>query len=129
MLFRSTAPVLQAAPAAPAAPVSAPPAPPVDTSAATIGEYRVELIGAARRFKDYPDVARENNWTGNVVVAVAIGAGGEAEVSVKAGSGHAVLDRQALDMFRQAARAVPVPAALRGRQFSVEVRAIYGLQD
>ena len=125
----------EAAPAVPAAvapPVAAPaaqPAPVVDTSAATIGQYRLQLIGAARRHKRYPAVARENGWTGNVLVTVAIGANGGAEVGVKAGSGHEVLDQQALDMFRQAARAVAVPQALRGKTFSVEVRAIYGLED
>jgi hypothetical protein len=40
-----------------------------------------------------------------------------------------VLDRQALDMFRQAARAVPVPPALRGKEFSLELRAVFGLED
>jgi hypothetical protein len=40
-----------------------------------------------------------------------------------------VLDEQALEMFRQAAKAVPLPPALRGKEFSLEVRAIYGLED
>ena len=128
----------QAAPAAapaaaavppPVAPPAAQPAPIVDMSAATIGQYRLELIGVARRHKRYPAIARENSWTGNVVVTVAVGADGGAQVGVKSGSGHEVLDQQALDMFRQAARAVAVPPVLRGKAFSVEVRAIYGLED
>lgn len=101
--------------------------PPAD--AATVGQYRLQLIGAAKRFKRYPDAARENNWSGNVVVGVAVGADGRPEASVRKSSGRPVLDQQALEMFQQAARAVPVPPALRGREFNLEVLAIYGLED
>lgn len=134
------APVPEPAPAAEAVaesiPVQAPAsaAPPAATAsapsdAATLGQYRVQLIGAARRFKRYPEAARENNWAGNVVVGVAVGADGIARTSVRKSSGRPVLDQQALEMFQQAARAVPVPPALRGKEFSLEVRAIYGLED
>jgi protein TonB len=125
-------------PAAPA--VEASPAPqPVAAAAATaapgvadprpLGEYRRELLDVAGRFKRYPPLARENNWVGSVLVGVAIGADSSAQVSVKKGSGHLVLDQQALDMFGQAARVVVVPAALRGKPFALDVRAIYGLED
>ena len=40
-----------------------------------------------------------------------------------------MLDQQALEMFTQAAKVVPIPPALRGKEFGVEVRAIYGLED
>ena len=92
-------------------------------------QYRVQLIDEARRHKRYPPIARENNWQGNVLVGVAIAADGRASVTLKGSSGHQILDRQALDMFRQAARAVPVPPALRGREFALEVRAVYGLEE
>jgi protein TonB len=118
------------------APVPAPvavavkvPSVPAAPDTASVSQYRVQLLGVAGRFKRYPDVAREKNWTGNVVVRVAVGVAGEPEVGVRRSSGHAVLDEQALDMFRQAARAVPVPLALRGSAFALEVRAIYGLED
>ena len=97
--------------------------------ARSLGEYRMELIGAAKRYKRYPEIARENNWAGSVVVSVSLHADGRTEVSAKSGSGHEVLDRQALEMFRQAASVVPIPAALRGKELSLEVRAIYGLED
>jgi hypothetical protein len=32
-------------------------------------------------------------------------------------------------MFAAAARTVPVPPPLRGKEFALEVRAIYGLED
>jgi protein TonB len=131
------------APAAAPAPVPAPP--PIEAAgpqvaspgqqAAPIPEslsrdqYRVQLIDEARRHKRYPPLARENNWQGDVRVAVAVAADGRPTVTLKGSSGYEVLDRQALEMFRQAARAVPVPPGLRGREFALEVRAVYGLEE
>jgi protein TonB len=92
-------------------------------------QYRLQLIDEARRHKRYPPLARENNWQGDVRVAVVVGANGRASVTLKGSSGYEVLDRQALEMFRQAARAVPVPPALRGKDFALDVRAVYGLED
>ena len=111
----------------PAAPVGAAPAPAPESRSRD--EYRLQLIDEARRHKRYPPIARENNWQGDVRVGVAIAANGRASVTLKGSSGHEVLDRQALDMFRHAARAVPVPPALRGKEFALEVRAVYGLED
>jgi len=126
------APAPAAAPGAAVAAVPAPSQPPqpaVDV-ATTIAQYRMQVLSAARRLKArYPDLARENNWSGTVVVALAVGADGAPEVRLKSGTGHAPLDEQASQMFRQAARAVPVPPALQGRAFSVELKAVYGLVD
>ena len=91
--------------------------------------YRLQLIDEARRHKRYPPLARENNWQGDVRVGVAVAASGRPTVTLKGSSGYEVLDRQALEMFANAARAVPVPPQLRGREFSLEVRAVYGLED
>jgi protein TonB len=92
-------------------------------------QYRLQLVDEARRHKRYPPLARENNWQGDVLVAVAVGANGRPTVTLKGSSGYEVLDRQALEMFRQAARAVAVPPALRGKEFVLDVRAVYGLED
>jgi TonB family protein len=116
----------QPAPSSPA-PATAPGAEPPET--VSRDQYRLQLIGEARRHKRYPPLARENNWQGDVLVAVSVGANGRASVNVKASSGYEVLDRQALEMFGQAARSVPVPPALRGRPFALDVRAVYGLED
>jgi len=89
----------------------------------------MQLIDEARRHKRYPPLARENNWQGDVRVGVAIAANGRPSVTLKGSSGYDVLDRQALEMFTQAARAVPIPPALRGKEFVLEVRAVYGLED
>lgn len=126
------------APAAPsegavarAEPVPAPAAPSADTfDAGSLAQYRLQLISAARKYKRYPRAAMDNNWEGDVVVRMVIGANGMiSALSVKSSSGHEVLDRQALEMFRQATRAVTVPPALRGKEFAIELRAIYSLKD
>jgi protein TonB len=134
------------APAQPAPPVAAPPAlpqapeappqaqSPADTraaEAATAAQYRLQLIQYAQRNKPpYPAAARENNWTGDVVLEIAIRADGRAELSLRRGSGHAVLDKLALDTYQQALRAVPVPASLQGRQVRLDpLRVIYNLTE
>jgi len=117
-------------PAPAAAPQAAPPAPAPEVSeSVSRDQYRVQLIDEARRYKRYPALARENNWQGDVKVAVAIAPNGRPTVTLRGSSGYDVLDRQALDMFSRAARAVPVPPSLRGKEFSLEVRAVYGLED
>jgi protein TonB len=123
---------------APVAPPAAEPSGPVAAARPTVqlpdtgslAQFRQQLIGVAVRYKRYPRMALDNGWEGDVVVRIEIGAGGAvASVSVKSSSGHEVLDAQALDMFRKAVPQVPVPPALRGRDFSVDVRAIYSLKD
>jgi protein TonB len=113
------------------APPSSPP-PTVQTSAdeSTLAQYRLQLISAARKYKRYPRVAMDNNWEGDVVVRMAVGANGALSgLSIRSSSGYAVLDQQALEMFRKAATTVQVPPGLRGREFSFEVRAIYNLTE
>jgi protein TonB len=134
-------PAAEPAPPAPAPGpvVSAPPAQPGQPGAAaaarearTIGEYRLQLIDAAKRIKDrtrYPPLARENNWTGNTGVSVAVPPQGVPGISVRGTSGHRVLDQHALSIFEQAAREVPVPQELRGKAFVVEVRMDFTLTD
>ena len=121
-------PVAAVEPRAPA-PAPAPAAPQPAPESLSRDQYRVQLIDEARRHKRYPPLARENNWQGDVRVGVTIGANGRPTVTLKGSSGFDVLDRQALEMFTQAARSVPLPPALRGKEFSLEVRAIYGLED
>ena len=135
-------PVSEAAPPAPAEP----PAPPAIAAAAptpgpatatvetvdlgSLAQYRLQLLSMARKYKRYPRVAMDNNWEGDVVVRMVIGANGMISmVSVKSSSGHEVLDQQALEMFQKAKPLVQIPAALRGKEFTLELRAIYNLRD
>ena len=115
--------------ASPSEAPSAAPAPAQPAEALSRDQYRIQLIDEARRHKRYPPLARENNWQGDVRVGVTIAANGRPTVTLRGSSGYDVLDRQALEMFTQAARAVPIPPALRGKEFALEVRAVYGLED
>ncbi len=112
-------------------PTPAPGAPSAETfDAGSLAQYRLQLISAARKYKRYPRAAMDNNWEGDVVVRMVIGANGMiTALSVKSSSGHEVLDRQALEMFKRAKPLVQIPPALRGREFTIELRAIYSLKD
>lgn len=132
------APAVEAPPSPPAvaAPSASPaPQPPaVETraaEAATAAQYRLQLIAYAQRNKPpYPRIARENNWTGEVTLEITVRADGNAELGLRRGSGHEVLDRLALDTYQQALRAVPVPPSLQGRQVKLQpLRLIYNLTD
>jgi protein TonB len=125
-------PQAEPAPAPAPAPVivapAPPPAPTIDPGA--LERYRQGVIGQAARYKRYPRAAIDNNWEGEVVVRMTIGADGRiAALRVARSSGHEVLDRQALEMFRDAKPFVQVPGELRGREFELELRAVYNLRD
>ncbi|MGH8698793.1 MAG: energy transducer TonB, partial [Burkholderiales bacterium] len=96
----------------------------------SLAQYRLALIGAASRHKPYPPRAIDRGWQGRVVLRLVIGADGAlAHVLVKRSSGHDVLDRQALEMFREAHSVTPIPPALRNREFPLEVAVAYELKD
>lgn len=139
-----TQPAAPAAPPAPAAPAPAPssaaPAPQASVEApagptpspdqGTLEAYRIDLMRMARNYKRYPRVAIDNNWEGRAVVRLVIGANGMTKaLTIVTGSGHEVLDKQALDMIQKAKPRVQVPAALRGREFTIEIPVIYDLKD
>lgn len=140
-----TAVVAPEAPAAPPAPLAAlrtepaaaagepssvPRAAPEAIEPGSLGQYRLALLGAARRHKLYPDVARERGWEGRVAIELVIGADGTlAGAQVKQSSGHTVLDREALEMLKRAASLTPVPPALRGREFRVDVPVLFELRN
>ncbi len=98
--------------------------------AGTLARYRLQLISAAKRYKRYPRVAMDNNWEGKVELRMVIGANGMiASLSVKNGTGHDALDQQALDMIKKAKPLTPIPAALRGKEFSVDIPVIFSLKE
>lgn len=131
-----------AAPAAPALARAAPQAPagapPTEAGAksgneadtGTLEQYRLALIVATRRYKRYPAIAMEKGWQGRVEVQMVIGANGMiANASIKSGSGHEILDNQALDMLKKGKTTVPIPAGLRGREFSIVIPVIFNLDN
>lgn len=131
-----------APPGTPAPPLSAPgpvagisalpspPSPAAPDEAGTIDQYRLAIYSAARRYKKYPRVALDNNWEGKAVVRLVIGANGSiAHISIKTSTGHEVLDQAALETLTRAKPLVPIPAALRGTEFGIDVNFIYSLKD
>lgn len=96
----------------------------------TLEQYRLALIMATRRYKRYPAIALEKGWQGRVEVHMVIGANGMvASASIKTGSGHEILDNQALDMLKKGKTTVPIPASLRGREFSIDVPVVFNLDN
>jgi protein TonB len=98
--------------------------------AGTLAQYRLALMSAARSYKAYPRFAIENSWQGKVEVRMAIGVDGSiVGLSVLSSTGHALLDRQALDMIERAKAAAQVPPALRGRQFAVDIPVEFAFRE
>ena len=117
-----------ARPAAPATP--APEAGEGAPDPGSLAQYRLALIGVAKRHKLYPSHAIDRGWQGRVDVRLVIGANGEpAGTLVKRSSGHDLLYRQALEMIRKAAALTPVPPALRNREFAVDVPILFELKS
>ena len=124
------APAPQSAPSAPAAPQAAAPVarPGADLDADSLGRFRLQVIEAAGRFKRYPRAAMDNNWEGRADVRVSFGADGKrSSIVVVRSSGHEILDRQAIDTVTKAF--VPVPPALRGKEFAFDIPVIFNLKD
>jgi protein TonB len=116
--------------AAPPVATIAPSPPAAPDPGEALARFRQQLVDLAVRYKRYPRVALDNGWTGDVQVRIDMApSGAVSAVTVRTSSGYEILDAQALEMFRKAAPQVAVPAALRGKAFSVDVRAIYNLQD
>jgi periplasmic protein TonB len=99
------------------------PAQPELPPATTVGQYRYLLAAAAARYNAYP--ADAHGGEGDAVVRIGVRGGSIEEVTLARSSGHAALDEQALHAFGRAAREVPVPPALWGREFGVELSASY----
>jgi protein TonB len=95
----------------------------------TLDQYRLALIGSARKYKLYPAQAMEKGWAGKVEVRLVIGANGFIQnVLVKTSSGYELLDNTALDMVTKAKPITPIPAALRGHEFKIDIPVIFELQ-
>ena len=127
--------VAAAAPAAPAQQASAAPVAPLAAERASDADeagsrdqYRLALIGAAKRYKRYPAQAMQNGWTGKVEIRLVIGANGMIQsAAIKTSAGFSLLDDTALDMIKKAKPLTQIPPALRGKEFFVDVPVIFDL--
>ena len=98
--------------------------------AGTLAQYRLTILGAARRFKHYPDAAVQNNWQGKVEIRMLVGSSGEiTALNLRSSAGHEVLDQHALEIVERAKSMAPIPAALRGKEFTVDVPIVFSLRE
>ena len=89
----------------------------------------MEILAATRRYRRYPAQAMERGWQGRVEIRLVIGANGITQsYTVKTSSGFTLLDGTAIDMVKKGRPLVPVPAALRGREFTIDVPVIFDLR-
>lgn len=96
----------------------------------SLAQFRIALLGIAKRYKLYPPYAAERGWQGKVGVRLEVGADGAlVAASVQRSSGHELLDREALDVLKKASALTPIPPALRSREFSLEVPVLFELQE
>jgi protein TonB len=92
-------------------------------------KYRLALIGAAKRYKRYPTHAVDRGWQGRVEIRLVVGPNGTIKSTlIKRSSTYQILDDQALDMVKKSTRAEPIPSALRGREFTLDIPVIFELQ-
>lgn len=107
--------------------VTSPPRPPLP-DAGVLAAYGRELAGAVATRQRYPRLAQLRQWQGTAVLQLELAAtGGLLGVRVLSSSGHDVLDRQALDMVREAVPLPPLPTALAGRPLTVDVPVVFRL--
>lgn len=96
----------------------------------SIRQYRLNLAREARRFKRYPELARERGWEGTVVVVVNTVAGRATPiVSVSQPSGFTELNLAALELLEMAIHTAALPESLRNRQFALTLPVEYRLGD
>ena len=125
----AVAPSPSPAPAAPPvaaapAPVAVAPGPAAGPDPGSLAQFRMELIELAKRYKRYPRAAVDNNWEGKVDLRMVVAANGSiASLLVRKSAGYAALDEEAQKMFRTAKGQLPVPPALQGKEFTVDISA------
>lgn len=92
--------------------------------------YRIDLARGARAHRRYPALARERGWAGTAEVRIDVsGEGRPRRVELARSSGHALLDREAVDMLARAAAETTVPDSLRGQTFAVRLPVVFDLEE
>ncbi len=92
--------------------------------------YRIGLAREARAHRRYPPLARERGWTGTAEVRVDVSPGGQPwQVLLARSSGHDILDREAVQLMRNAAATAALPDSLRGREFAVRMPVTFDIAE
>ncbi|MDP1613280.1 MAG: TonB family protein [Sulfuritalea sp.] len=102
------------------------PARPSAPDAGVLAAYGRDLAGAVAAHQRYPRVALLRQWQGTSVLQLELAADGRLlGVRVLSSSGHDTLDRQALEMVREAVPLPSMPAVLAGRPLTVDVPVVF----
>jgi len=87
------------------------------------------LLGRSVSERDYPRLAKQQNWQGTTEVQLQIGADGKIkDVVVGRTSGYALLDQRAIELVKQL-RLPTIPSAFRQREFTVTVPITFALRN
>ncbi len=98
--------------------------------------FRIALVRSALKHMRYPPQAQQQGRTGRAEVRVVIHGDSARRAVVALGnvalarsSGHDELDREAIETLRRAVAVTPLPAALQGRDFTVDLPVIFSLTE
>jgi protein TonB len=113
-----------AAPAASALPAALP-----EPSSSIDPAYLAQIMASLARHKRYPDIARQRQEQGSVVIAFAIDrAGHVVAIDIRHGSGNAVLDSAAEAMVRDSDPLPPLPTSYASARLDMTFPIAFTLQ-
>ena len=102
---------------------------PTTVDAEVLAAYGRELAGAVATQQRYPRIALLRQWQGTAVLQLELAVDGRLlGVRLLSSSGHETLDRQALEMVREAVPLPSLPAALAGRPLTVDVPVVFRIK-
>lgn len=97
---------------------------------AVLAAYGQTLSRAIELHQRYPILAQQRGWQGTAEVLLRLAPGNRIlNVSILRSSGYEALDRQAMEMVKQAEPLPPAPEALRPRYLSVVVPIVFKLKN
>jgi protein TonB len=87
------------------------------------------VLGKSVSERDYPRLARQQNWQGTTEVRLQIGSDGKVkDVVVGRTSGYELLDQRAIELVKHL-RLPKIPSAFRQREFTVTVPITFALRN
>lgn len=99
-------------------------------SRSDLGAYGESFGRWLARHRSYPRLAQLRGWQGQVEVRVHVAKKGSViDVVVTHSSGFEVLDRQALDMVKQADPLPDLPKSLKGQEFTLDIPITFRLEQ
>jgi protein TonB len=94
----------------------------VESGRVSATSYRAQLAAHLRRYRSYPDSARAEGLWGTARVSFTVNANGQVtRARLTGSSGHALLDRAAVNMVRRASPFPPIPKQVGSPVLTVDV--------